>query len=214
MLIYVPDSNDPNSELQKLRQLLMLNRCATADDLAKRELLALLLNVVSGKISQNTVICSNGANVSQAITYCNDLIQLPDRASATKAALIAGIINTGMNVPCNMVPASTRMITYSVKPSWNEAVEFGLDPASPNPSRGTAVSIRFGLARTDQVDLRVFDVTGRMVKTLASGSFAAGPHPMTWDGTNDSGARVQPGVYFYRLVTEEGTLSRSVTLQR
>jgi hypothetical protein len=214
VLIYVPDSDDPSSELLKLRQLLMLNRCSSADDLAKRELLSLLLNVVSGKISQNTVICSNGTNVSQAITYCNDLILLPDKCSAQKAALIASIINNGMNVPYNMVPASTRMITYSMKPVVEEPVEFRLDAAAPNPSRGTAVAIRFGLARADQVDLRVFDVSGRMLKTLASGSFAAGPYRMTWDGTDDSGARVQPGIYFYRLVTEEGTLSRSVTLQR
>ena len=214
VLIYVPDANDPASELAKLRQLLMLNRCSTADDLAKRELLALLLNVVSGKISQTTVICSNGANVSQAITYCNDLILQPDRASAVKAALICGIINSGMNVPCNMVPSSTRIIYYSKPLSPEGGVEFRLDAAAPNPSSGTAVAIRFGLARADQVDLRIFDVTGRMVKTLARDSFAAGPHEMTWDGTDDSGSRVQRGVYFYRLATEEGTLSRSVTLQR
>ena len=213
VLIYVPASTDPHDELNKLRQLLMLNRCSTADDLARRELLALLLNVVSGKISQNTVICSNGANVSQAITYCNDLILLPDRASALKAALIAGIINSGMNVPCNMVPANTRMITYRAGRAVEEGVEFRLDAASPNPSRGAAVSIGFALAREDRVDLRLYDVSGRMVKTLAAGSFGAGPHRMTWDGTDNSGARVQPGVFFYRLVTEEGTLTRSVTLQ-
>jgi len=214
VIIYVPDSNDPADQLKRLDQLLNLNRCGSFTDLAKRELLALLLNVVSGKISQNTVIQSNGATVSQAITYCNDLILLGDRSSGVKAALIAGIINMGLNVPCNLVPADTRMVTYRSHPTAEGNVAFGLAAAAPNPSRGGPVSIGFSLARPDRVDLRLFDVTGRMVRSLASGSFAAGQHRVTWDGTREDGARVQPGVYFYRLVTEEGTLTRSVALQR
>lgn len=214
VLIYIPDAMNTTDELRKLDQLLTVNKNGTMNDRAKQQLLALLLNVVSGKIAQTHVISPNGATVSQAITYCNDLIQDGIASNDETAKTIADMINNGQSVPSGMVPVATRMITYSLRPSLEESVEFRLDSAAPNPSFGTAVTIRFGLARADQVDLRVFDVTGRMVKTLASGSFAAGAHRMTWDGTSDAGARVQPGVYFYRLVTEEGTLSRSVTLQR
>jgi hypothetical protein len=214
VLIYVPEAMNTTDELVKLDQLLTVNKNGTMNDRAKQQLLALLLNVVSGKIAQTQVISPNGATVSQAITYCNDLIQDGDASNDETAKTIADLINNGQTVPSGMVPSFTRIITYSIRPSLEEGVEFRLDAAAPNPSRGTAVAIRFGLARADQVDLRVFDVTGRVVKTLARGSFGAGPHQMTWDGTNDSGARTQPGIYFYRLVTEEGTLSRSVTLQR
>jgi len=214
VIIYVPEANTTNDQLVKLDQLLTVNKSGTMNDRAKQQLLALLLNVVSGKIAQTQVISPNGATVSQAITYCNDLIQDGDASNDETAKTIADLINNGQTVPSGMVPSFTRIITYSIRPSLEEGVEFRLDAAAPNPSRGTAVAIRFGLARADQVDLRVFDVTGRVVKTLARGSFGAGPHQMTWDGTNDSGARTQPGIYFYRLVTEEGTLSRSVTLQR
>jgi hypothetical protein len=214
VLIYVPNANNTTDELVKLDQLLTVNKNATMNDRAKQQLLALLLNVVSGKIAQTQKISSNGATVSQAITYCNDLIQDAVASNDEQAKTIADTINNGQMVPSGMVPAATRVITYSVRPTLEESVEFRLDAAAPNPSRGNAVAIRFGLAREDQVDLRIFDVTGRAVKTLARGSFAAGPYRMTWDGTNDSGARVQQGIYFYRLVTEEGTLSRSVTIQR
>jgi hypothetical protein len=214
VIIYVPEANTTNDELVKLDQLLTVNKNATMNDRAKQQLLALLLNVVSGKISQTQKISPNGATVSQAITYCNDLIQDGVASNDEKAKTIADTINNGASVPSGMVPSSTRIITYSIRPSLEGGLEFRLDAAAPNPSRGTAVAIRFGLARADQVDLRIFDVTGRLVKTLARGSFAAGPHAMAWDGTNDSGVGVQQGIYFYRLVTEEGTLSRSVTLQR
>jgi hypothetical protein len=214
VLIYVPEALTTNDEMVKLDQLLTVNKGGTMNDRAKQQLLALLLNVVSGKIAQTHVISQNGATVSQAITYCNDLIQDANASNDETAKTIADQINNGQRVPSGMVPASTRVITYSIRPSLEGGVEFRLEAPAPNPSRGSAVAIRFGLARADQVDLRIFDVTGRMVKTLASGSFAAGPHAMAWDGTDDSGARVQQGIYFYRLVTEEGTLSRSVTLQR
>ena len=217
VIIFVPDDDgllNLDKELRKLDQLLTVNKGGTMLDRAKQQMVALLLNVVSGKIAQTQVISSNGATVSQAITYCNDLIQDGNPANDETAKTIADMINNGQMVPSGMIPIGTRVITYRNRPAGDEGVEFRLDAAAPNPSRGGLVSIGFALGRADRVDLRLFDVSGRMVKTLASGSFNAGPHRFTWDGTSDSGARVQPGVYFYRLVTEEGTLTRSVTLQR
>jgi hypothetical protein len=215
VLIYVPPSLTVSDKLRKLDQLLTVNNGATMVDRAKQQLLALLLNVVSGKIAQTQVISPNGATVTQAITYCNDLIQDGVKSNDETAKTIADRINNGQSVPSGMVPATTRVIIYSRQPSaGDEGLAFRLDAAAPNPSRGAMVSIRFALARADRVDLRLFDVSGRMVKTLATGPLGAGVHDLNWDGTNDTGMRVQPGVYFYRLMAEEGTLTRSVTLQR
>jgi hypothetical protein len=218
VIIFVPDGDDGlqnlDKELRKLDQLLTVNKAGTMLDRAKQQMVALLLNVVSGKIAQTQVISPNGATVSQAITYANDLMLSGILANEETAKTIADMINNGQTVPSGMIPVDTRVITYRNRPAGDESVEFRLDAPAPNPSRGGPVSIGFALGRADRVDLRLFDVSGRMVKTLASGSFGAGPYRLTWDGTSDSGARVQPGVYFYRLVTEEGTLTRSVTLQR
>jgi hypothetical protein len=72
-------------------------------------------------------------------------------------------------------------------------------PAFPNPSRhGTSVA--FGLPEPGgAVSLRVYNVSGRLVRTLVDGSLPAGRHAATWDGKDDSGAEVSSGVYFYRL---------------
>lgn len=87
----------------------------------------------------------------------------------------------------------------------------GLAAASPSPfARSTELS--FGLTVAGRVELTVFSVDGRRVRTLASGEFAAGRHSRTWDGTNDAGSRVHAGVYYLRLTTPQGSFKRSVVM--
>jgi flagellar hook assembly protein FlgD len=47
--------------------------------------------------------------------------------------------------------------------------------------------------------LEIYDLTGRLVRTLLSGEVAAGNHSVLWDGRNERGTSVGSGVYFYRL---------------
>ena len=79
--------------------------------------------------------------------------------------------------------------------------------ATPNPSRGSN-RFDFSLARAGRASLVLVDVSGRIVRTLADGDYGAGPRSIAWDGRDQSGARVAPGVYHARLVTGEGTLTR------
>jgi hypothetical protein len=72
-------------------------------------------------------------------------------------------------------------------------------PSSPNPFERTTL-VRFDLARSDQVRLCVYDVAGRLVRTLAQGQQPAGPHRLTWDGRDQAGRLVASGVYALRLV--------------
>ena len=59
--------------------------------------------------------------------------------------------------------------------------------------------VHFGLANGDRVKIRMYDVTGRLVRTLADRSFAAGEYDLSWDGSDDSGSQVARGVYFARV---------------
>ena len=83
-----------------------------------------------------------------------------------------------------------------------------LAPASPNPLAGAGTAISFGLTREGTVSLIVFDATGRRVADLAGGTYPEGFHTVAWDGRREDGSRASAGVYFYRLVTPEGTRSR------
>ena len=54
-----------------------------------------------------------------------------------------------------------------------------------------------------QVDLEVYDLRGRLVRSLHSGPLTAGAHARIWDGRDTAGNRQASGVYFYKLSTAQ-----------
>jgi hypothetical protein len=90
---------------------------------------------------------------------------------------------------------------------------FRLYPNEPNPFRGETQVI-YVLPRETRVSLAVYDVRGRRVRGLANDLRARGSHSARWDGRDERGRKVGPGVYFLRLQTRESTLSRKITVSR
>jgi hypothetical protein len=68
----------------------------------------------------------------------------------------------------------------------------------PNPFN-PRTEISFELARGGPATLRVFDASGRLVRTLVEGSLQTGSHRAEWDGMDSRGRKATSGVYFYRL---------------
>lgn len=84
---------------------------------------------------------------------------------------------------------------------------------SSNPMRAGEARIAFGLAKADRVQIKIYDVTGRLMKTVADRTFTAGQsHVVIWDGTNDAGEKVRNGVYFYQLKTEHWTSQKKLAV--
>ena len=85
------------------------------------------------------------------------------------------------------------------KMAVDEAPEvYFLSQSYPNPAMGR-VSISYGLPKASRVDLMVYDITGRVVKTLVSGEETAGYKNADWNLTDEAGNRVARGIYFYKL---------------
>lgn len=76
-----------------------------------------------------------------------------------------------------------------------------LDGNFPNPFN-PKTTIRFALANGGDVNLAVYDITGRVVTTLVDGPRDAGQYEIIWDGTNNNGDRAASGVYFYKLIAD------------
>jgi hypothetical protein len=85
--------------------------------------------------------------------------------------------------------------------------------AAPNPSAG-ATEFSFTLARHQAVELAIFDLAGRRVSTLVSGSLPAGRHGRSWDGRDDRGRPQPSGVYVYSLRTAEQATVQRLALVR
>lgn len=92
-------------------------------------------------------------------------------------------------------------------------IELALAQNVPNPARG-ATSISFGLPESAPVSLQVFDVAGRLVRTLTDRRLGPGTHSVAWDALDRGGRPVPAGVYYYRLSTPEETRTKRLTLVR
>jgi len=81
----------------------------------------------------------------------------------------------------------------------------------PNPFT-QSTTITLALPRPAKTHLAVYDVRGRMVRTLENRVLEAGVHPITWDGRTDAGKPVARGVYFAKLESDGRTSSRRIAV--
>jgi Ca-activated chloride channel family protein len=76
--------------------------------------------------------------------------------------------------------------------------EFVLYPNYPNPFN-PATTLEFNIPQEGKVLVQIFDLSGRLVKTLVYAHFRTGRHTVQWDGTNTAGQRVASGVYLAQV---------------
>lgn len=87
--------------------------------------------------------------------------------------------------------------------------QFGLKQNRPNPFV-RATTITYQLPAAGAVSLRVYNITGQLVRSLVSEVQNPGEHSVNWDGRDAGGRTVSAGVYHYRLVSGGQTQTRSL----
>jgi hypothetical protein len=101
-------------------------------------------------------------------------------------------------------------------PVWIEVPDhplLALKAPVPNPSSGGAL-MRFSLPTSTAVDLRFYDVAGRLVREIAAGELVPGEHALAWDGRAASGERLVPGIYLLRLHCALGNRETKLVIAR
>ncbi len=88
---------------------------------------------------------------------------------------------------------------------------FTLKQNAPNPFNPTTV-IHYGLPRAADVKVEIYNVAGKLVRTLVDGKQDAGFRSVVWDGTSDDGRTVASGVYMYRLQAGDDVVQRRMVL--
>jgi len=86
--------------------------------------------------------------------------------------------------------------------------------SSPEPARGGVLRFAIGAGESGTQTLEVHDVTGRRVRRLVSGWQPAGMRSVAWDGRDDGGQALPPGVYLATLRTAGALVGTRVTLLR
>jgi len=95
---------------------------------------------------------------------------------------------------------------------------FYLDQNYPNPFKVkgniSTTQIHFGLDKSSQTQIAIYNLNGQLIKKLQTGNLPAGKHQVMWNGRNELGEIVPSGIYFYRINTEDRILSKRLVIVR
>ncbi|MBN1559811.1 T9SS type A sorting domain-containing protein [candidate division KSB1 bacterium] len=81
----------------------------------------------------------------------------------------------------------------------------------PNPFNPTT-AISYALPERSEMMLNVYDIHGKLVRTLVTGLQPAGAYTITWDGVNNAGESVPSGIYLYRMTAGSFVKTERMTL--
>jgi len=165
---------------------------------AERQFMALLLNLASGKLA----VCNclvDGREVGDVIAEIDSLLEnFSDHATCERAKTLADDINTGVSlVNCE-----------DLERDQDDRDDRGYLTPIPNPSAfGTVIRYEVpriedqetGELQEERVSLKIYDISGRLIKTLVDESQESGVYGVRWEGIDSIGKKVQSGIYFYRL---------------
>ena len=112
------------------------------------------------------------------------------------AGRIIGMLTGGGKL--TLTDASVRRVILSVSPGTALPRVFALGRNYPNPFNPTT-QFTVEMPRQGDVDVSIYDVLGRKLATLLSGSQPAGYHTLEWDSRDGSGFAVASGIYFIRM---------------
>jgi hypothetical protein len=138
----------------------------------------------AGELDGRTYISSNGVNFDNILSNSGDL-NLRAKISTT---------TTTIDIQSNTIPAG-----------------FELSQNYPNPFN-PVTTLHYNLPVNGLVNITVYDMLGREVKTLINQIQDAGYKSIIWDATNDYGKPVSAGIYLYQIRTGEYISTKKMVL--
>ncbi|HEC77592.1 MAG TPA: T9SS type A sorting domain-containing protein [candidate division WOR-3 bacterium] len=130
---------------------------------------------------------------------------------------------TGLNVGDDVTATTTDLNFNTSEFCQNIAVVLGIDEensaappyvqtlikSSPNPFSVKTV-IRYSIPRTGRVKFSIYDISGKRVKVLKDEVCAPSDYSVCWDGADEHGEELPPGIYFCRLKTAESSITEKL----
>ncbi len=115
------------------------------------------------------------------------------------------------HVPFSVVLDPDRWILQLRQNANTLLTDFALDQNYPNPFN-PKTTIRFHLPHRTAITLKIINLLGEEIATLAEGKTEAGSYVVDWDGAGKDGLREPSGVYFYRLAGESFAVTKKLML--
>jgi CubicO group peptidase (beta-lactamase class C family) len=109
--------------------------------------------------------------------------------------------------------AEIRLVLYGETGAARLPKAYSLEQNSPNPfNPSTTISYTVPEENRDFVTMKVYDLRGRLVRTLIDKIAEAGSYSVFWDGTDESGCKVASGVYLYRMKAGDFVQTRKMVI--
>ncbi len=157
----------------------------------------------------------NGRGLADDVIDISLKLILQNQAATDSVANDSQFLN---EFPFLGVPRVTTAVNERGK-DLGMPTDFELFQSYPNPFN-PSTKIEYALPVKGNVTLKVYNLTGMEVRTLAEGTKNAGQHALTWDGKDNRGNDVASGIYLYRIEIkpesgrEDFTMSRRMVLMR
>ncbi len=158
-------------------------------------------NVFFETLDSDEGLVVDGAGLGQPLRGAGELAVLevlPGQLPRIVVADLRDHANQSIGKSASVTPAKSLLPNRATLADESVVTTTEVLGARPNPTSGP-VDIRFRIANRDRVSIQVFDVEGRLVRSLVNQEMPAGDHSIQWDGRSDLGDRVGMGVYLYRF---------------
>ena len=164
----------------------------------------LLLDVTSLEINGNALVTVTDRGLDIALSGSTVNIDRPEADFRIYAPEATSVVCEGESVPFRR--DGDYLVSVDIAPTGGRDVAV---VTFPNPFNGS-VNILVEAKNREHLDVAVYDVAGRLVKSIWSGVVDDRWTPLTWDGTNNNGKPVASGVYIVRVRTPHFSVSKKV----
>jgi hypothetical protein len=151
---------------------------------------------ITGDVAAKTVEL---LNAYFAGTFTSTYVD-PDSLTACLACHGSALMNNVMTkMDCQPCHGDPHQSQSSVDDLGGQASSFALSQNYPNPFN-PSTKIRFSVAQTEKVKLEVYDIQGKLIKSLVDYDlYQPGNYEVTWDGSDNMGRHVASGIYFAKM---------------
>ncbi|MHA2096953.1 MAG: T9SS type A sorting domain-containing protein [Candidatus Hodarchaeales archaeon] len=177
-------------------------------DRAKQHLAALIMNMVSGKIGQYTVVTDDGRDVGDVIQYCSEIILDEEDTNYELAKDLAESVNNQQTIAAGIVPEGDKLFKTGEESNNIEITTYGLFDSYPNPFN-PATRIVYQIPEKGNVTLKVFDILGKEITTLVENYRDEGRYEVEFNASE-----LASGVYIYQLRVNDFVSTKKMLLMK
>ena len=142
------------------------------------------------KINDSMIPARGDTTTGASYNYTDKPEQAGDYYYKPQSVSLAGV--TIFHGPVSVALTSVQIKRYAIPDNYSLSQNY------PNPFN-PETTIEFGLLKPGFVELTIFDINGKLVRTLVSEERSAGNHILKWNAADELGNRMTSGIYYYQM---------------